>query len=77
MTIIFRKQTRGRQEGFFDIKKARKKVGEIFFGKKKMTKTCFYGTKKKSINHARVFCKFRLLSNIKFTNIKFVTPVSS
>ena len=35
MTIIFRKQTRGRQEGFFDIKKEReKKVGELFFGKK-------------------------------------------
>ena len=36
----------GGKKVFSILKKCAKKVGEIFFGKKKMTKTCFYGTKK-------------------------------
>ena len=87
MTLIFRKQTRGARRVFSILKKGReKRWGRDFFGKKrergksfrkeKGTKTFFYGTKN-PLNHGRVFCKFRLVSNIKFTDVKFVTPVLS
>ena len=55
---------------FFGKKRERGKT----FRKEKETKT-FLRKQKNPLNYARVFRKFRLLSNIKFTNVKFVTPV--